>query len=344
MKSKTITIFEQQVASIIQRVQILSNHSFVIDGEEIHIYNNQPYTQTGHDLGKFGSNNHHTPKEQRSSLLNSLINALYSKCYCHNSSTYQLPSIAERSAFMDTLSAANVSSNGLDLNWRIYHINPNGQAFAQKNGIFRQLLPNTFVYANSQQKQPILHQYVHFHRQKENRKAQAVFYYIYGNEYLGPEGNLVRIYWHIKPEGAAKLISEITNNLNFYKIPFNFKCLNHPNLYTRSDSAVLYLNKKHLAITQMMLPHLTQTLDPYLMDPVPMFTQPMSKGVSFAEDPGNGQSFGMSRISVLAEALIEGVQNKINSPKKLTDFVLNYMESKGMNRAHMYMNPRLQTT
>ncbi|BDS09689.1 T3SS effector HopA1 family protein [Aureispira anguillae] len=345
MKKQQNNIFEQQIMTIVKRLKVTSNHSFTVDEKPFEVYNKHPYTQAGYDLGSFGSNQHYTSKEQRSRLLNAITNQLYGKFYCDNAaSQHQLPPITEREHFMNQLSAANCSSDGLDMNWKIYAVDQKGQAFAQKNGVLRHLIPNTYKYATPQQTQAVVNQYVHFYRQKENKKAQAVFYYVYGNEYLSHEGSLARIYWHIKPEGAAKLVSEITNNFNFYNIPFNFKCLNHKALYTRSDSAVLYLDKKHLALTKMMLPHLIKNMDGYLNDSVPLFTQKLGKGVSFAEDPGNGQSFGMSRVQVISEALIEGFQKKITNPEKLTNFVLNYMESMGMSRKYMYRNPRLQTT
>lgn len=345
MKTQATNVFEQQINGIVQRLKIVSNDSFLIDEESFEVYPKQAYQQTGCNLGDFGSNMNYTPKEERLNLTNAITNQLYSKFYSHNTSgNDSLPSIAERALFMNDLSAANCSTDGLDLYWKIYAVDQQGQAFAQKNGVLRQLLPNMYTYANPQQTQPIVNQYVHFHRQKENKKAQPVFYYVYGNEYLNHSGAITRIYWHIKPEGATILVSEISNKLNFYKIPFNFKCLNHKMLYTRSDSAVLYFDKKHLTIIQMILPEIVQKMDAYLNDVIPLFTQQLAKGVSFAEDPGNGQSFGMSRCQAISEALVEGFQQKITDPKQFTNFVLTYMESMGISRTDMHLNPRLQTS
>jgi hypothetical protein len=345
METQQNNVFEQQISTIVQRLKIVSKYSFLVDNESFETYPNQAYAQIGCDLGSFGKNTDNTLKEARLNLTNVITTQLYNKFYCEsNSGHHELPSLTERELFMDSLSAANCSRDGLDLYWKIYAVDPQGHAFAQKNGVLRQLIPNAYTYANPEQKAPMINEYVHFHRQKENRKAQPVFYYVYGDEYLNLEGTLARVYWHIKPEGAAQLVSAITNNLNFYNIPFNFKCLNHNDLYTRSDSAVLYFDKKHLPIIKIMLPQIVKSMEVHLNDSIPLFTQKLAKGVSFAEDPGNGQSFGMSRVQAISEALVEGFQQKIKKEEKLTDFILSYMESMGIHREFMYLNPRLQTS
>ncbi|MGH1338774.1 MAG: T3SS effector HopA1 family protein [Aureispira sp.] len=354
MQAPTTNIFEEQIRSILQRLKITSKHSFVVDEKLVEAYPKHAYAQTGYDLGNFGSNTNSTTKEARQNLTNALVNELYSRFYCaHTGAQNPLPPIAEREAFMNTLSAANCSTEGLDYYWKVYHVSPNGQAFAQKNGVLRPLIPHTYTTNttwngappnNAPPAPPVINQYVHFHRQKENRKAQPVFYHIFGKEYLSHEGTLARIYWHIQPEGAATLIAEISNSLNSYNIPFSFKCLNHKALYTRSDSAVLYFDKKHLSIIQMMLPAICQKVEHYLQDSIPMFTKQLYKGVAFAEDPGNGQSFGMSRVEAIAEALVEAFQQDIQEEEALLDFVLTYMETMGISRTHMYLNPRLQNS
>ncbi|NRA12470.1 MAG: hypothetical protein HRT57_11005, partial [Crocinitomicaceae bacterium] len=208
---------------------------------------------------------------------------------------------------------------------------------AQKNGDLRAVTANTYV-PNPAQPTLAVNQKVDFLRYRENRAAHPVFYYVYGNTYLAPDCNLIRIYWSIKPEVAASLVENVTRILNDYKVPFNFKCLNHPDLYNRNDSAVLYFDKDDLSIVKRLVKHIIEAVRPHLTDKHPLFTDIIDTGVSMAEDPGDGQSFGMSRVTAIAHALVDSQDEKIESEKERKEWVIKCLKEKGISHERMSMN------
>ncbi len=344
MKDNTHT---QQVRHIIDAIEITSLTTYKVHGEEEYVQNQMPYQTFAEDFKSFGSNATVDSQQQRTNLINALTNTIYAKFYCgikNDNHTSKIPSKVARDEFMNELSQANTSVNGLDYHWNIYNIDTKtGNAYVQKNGELRWLQPNGYQFVNPQQKQAIVNTKVNLIRQKENRNLQPVFYHVFSNEMFPQEVEIGRIYWNVSPEGAAKLINLLTTTLNEYKIPFQFKCLNHPELYVRSDSAVLYISKKHVQLVSIILQRVIPNLEPYLVDEIPMFTKQLHKGVGYAEDPGKGQSFGMSRATTIATALVEAFVQEQDTKQTFTT-VVNSLSRKGMSLDRLHLNKHTALT
>ena len=73
--------------------------------------------------------------------------------------------------------------------------------------------------------------------------------------------------------------------------------------YDRTDVAVLYLPKCMTRFVFGLLPELWSDLREHLGDAVPFFSRSLAPGLGFAEDPGNGESFGQHRCRLVAEAV-----------------------------------------
>jgi predicted DNA-binding WGR domain protein len=341
------TTYTQQVQQIIDAIKITSLSTYTVNGEEEYVKNQMPYQTFAEDFKSFGSNANVDTQQQRNNLINSLTNTIYSRFYCgikNEDYTTTIPPKAAREEFMNQLSQANASQDGLDYHWNIYNIDTaSGNVYVQKNGELRWLQPNGYYFANPQQQQAALNTKVNLIRQKENKSLQPVFYHVFSNEMFPQEAEIGRIYWNISPEGAAILINLLTTTLNEYKIPFQFKCLNHPELYIRSDAAVLYVTKKHVQLLSIILHSVIPNLEPYLVDEIPMFTKRLFKGVGYAEDPGKGQSFGMSRSTTIATALVEAFQQE-NDAKQTMEHVVNSLSRKGMNLDRLHLNKHTALT
>ncbi len=310
--------FEHQLQQIAANVEVTGPDSYRLGEHHRKVYQKQAWMEYIGPLNQFGHNQSADTQQQKQLLEGHLCNALYAHMYCGmpvELSLENMPRLHEREAFMQTLSEVNHSSDQPDQNWKVYHADAQG-AWASKNGKLRQAHANSYIPAampgaQNQNGQLAVNQFIHFLRQKENRHIQQVFYYVHGNQYLEHDAPQVRIYWHLKPEGAAPLVNLLTQVLNEHKIAFNFKCLNHPELYVRADSAVLYLEKRYFDYTlRVLMPHLA-SLEPYLKSGHPLFSQTIMTGVSFAEDPGNGQSFGMHRCQLLARALMVAYEKQL---------------------------------
>ncbi|MEH0876202.1 T3SS effector HopA1 family protein [Pectobacterium cacticida] len=338
--------FEQQLKQLSERVHVTGTDSYQIDGKAHTVFHNYAWSEYSGPLNLFGHNHTHDVQQRKQLLESQLSVALYTKIYCgipDDKKLLNLPTCNEREIFMQTLSSANASQETPDQNWRIYHVDAQG-VWTEKNGKLRQAYPNSFIPATPNAPL-VINQYIHFLRQKENRHIQQVFYYVHSNHYMEHDAPQVRIYWNIMPEGAASLVAMITEVLNAHHIAFNFKCLNHPDLYHRADSAVLYLEKRYFDYTLRVLkPHIP-TLEKYLLDTLPLFTQAISKGISFAEDPGNGQSFGMHRCQLIAKGLLTAYEKKQIHGSSLTADQMNLacivdeFNNKGIAIGRLHLNP-----
>lgn len=335
-----------QIKEVVANISIASLQKFIINGEAHQVYFQQAYQDFTEDLKAFGSNKSIDETLLKQRLQEQLTQKIYSRFYCglsKDNDRIDLPSKSEREAFMEELSKANTTKETLDHNWLVYAIDPTGNVYIKKNETLRWLDPNKFEFADKNQKQLAQNTYVHLKKERENRSIQPVFYHAFSDEIFPQDATLVRIYWNIDPAGITKLVEKLTSVLNDYQIPFQFKCLNHPELYVRNDSAVLYLDKKHLDIVSLLLPYIIADVKPYLKNALPWFTKTITKGVSFAEDPGKGQSFGMSRAAVIAEALIIAYEANLTNDKTF-DFTLKHMTKKGFNINNLYLNSHTAKT
>jgi hypothetical protein len=95
----------------------------------------------------------------------------------------------------------------------------------------------------------------------------------------------------------------VTECLNSRHIAFRTKVLSHPANYVRADSGVLYIESTSFDVVLDALGALYRQIRSGLREHVPMFTRPIAPGLSLAEDPGNGESFGQSRCKLVSRAL-----------------------------------------
>lgn len=332
-----LSLHEQQLLTIVQNINIIDDCSYTLYGETERVYNQQNHFEYCGEIAEFGENTISDAKKQDDLLRKHLSTSIYYKFYCGlgNTGEYdRLPMKRERTAFMNKLSKFNYSTNQPDTNWTVYAIQPNGLAFASKNGTLRPAVQNTFV-PNA----PLsINHTISFYRVKENRKDESIFYFVNGNEYFDSDCAMLRIYFNIEAEGAQILIQQVTHLLNDYRVPFHFKCLNHPSLYNRNDGAVLYLNKENISIINILLPQIIEPLQAYFKQDVPFFTTRLYDGISRAEDPGGGQSFGDNRCKIIAKALVEAFKMEYSKEETMS-FVLEAFRKQGINPKRMDLNP-----
>jgi hypothetical protein len=72
--------------------------------------------------------------------------------------------------------------------------------------------------------------------------------------------------------------------------------------------------------------------------PTPLFTLFINNGVAFAEDPGNGKSFGMNWCELLAEALIRFYETETKTESKKEAIIKDLIKKRGLVLEHPHMN------
>ncbi len=267
---------------------------------------------------------------------------LYAECYAKKIS-FQLgmpnfPAIMEQDskAFIDRLSANNSSKGFTDGGWTVRQQLTNGLIEVSKGPLSKIIGPGQYQQ-NGHAHLPMPQQTITILLPKEDRLLQQGFYYVYSNEMFSPESSMLRIYWNIDSDGAPKLVKAVTRQLNYYHIPFLFKCLNNPLLYSRRDACVLYISKKHYTVCSWLLENMAKELEGHLQEDVPLFTFKYTAGIGIAENPLSNESFGMNRMALLAKALIAAYQSKKNTRSSMAS-IKNMFSDNGIDLNRPFLN------
>ncbi len=323
-------MLQQELINIIGGLKIISNDSFSFGGK---IFNSNQITFSP------PVDNVDDPP-----LVLLLKDVFYEQCYCRNFSGQYYQSAVDAGnnvqAFQVALSQANETLERWDNDWIIEQIVPGGQYLAKKNGKYKLVLPGEFINLDYSVALPREGTRISIHCLKESLNFQPAFYFVFSNE-INIEQNLVtlvRFYFNIKNTGAAKLIQLLTRQLNKYKIPFSFKCLINPALFTRSDAAVLYVNKPYYHIAAQVLYNIYPMVQSEMNSQVPLFTKKLSDGLSIAEDPGNGDSFGMHRCRLLARGIYNSYSNNDTSAENIMQSIEQSFNANGISLNTSYMN------
>ncbi|WP_369699344.1 T3SS effector HopA1 family protein [Cyanobium sp. PCC 7001] len=113
----------------------------------------------------------------------------------------------------------------------------------------------------------------------------------------------LEVFFNISPEGAVLLMRALIPGLNRWHHPFALKILAEPNGYPRFNAAVLHLPVSAYPHLHALLTHCHPTLRPHLRDPIPLFTQPLARGIGLAESPAGADDFGLDRFQLVAAVL-----------------------------------------
>jgi len=335
--------FLHDLAALAEQVAVVDDYTYELAGQSVSIAYQHAYTRWHQPLHHFGEN-HGDEAQVQANLQQQLAYALYGTYYCTGTTqrpagpapvAAPLPSPAARARTIEQLSAANATETGFDYQWTVYAIDAQGNAFVSKNGALRQLVAGQWAHENPAETRLQVGTVVRLAVGKEDTTAQPVFYHVRGRALVSQQAEFVRVYFHTTFEGALLLVQGITTAFNSYGLPFLFKCLNHPDLFTRADSAVLYVSKFDFHLASTLLRPLLSRLAPHLKPEVPLFTQPLRPGVSFSEDPANGLSFGMSRCNLLAEGLIAAHRRQTD---RLTE-MQRVLTKNGLTIERIYLNP-----
>lgn len=235
-------------------------------------------------------------------LVVDLTMRIYDEAYCRPLGTRIDPS-TEPVSIIEQLSAANAGRDRWESGWSLAQLMPNGHAMAHKGDLANVFAPGEFAAANGGNPSPGAPLHVFFAR--ESRTQQPGFYMV-NSETAAPFGSdsrMTRIYWHVMEEGAVPLVRAITTHLNRYQVPFRFKTLSYSSVYTRSDAAVLYFAARYYQIVSRVLPFIRAEVRTRLRPETPLLALKLHDGVALAEDPANGESFGMNRSRLVAQGI-----------------------------------------
>lgn len=248
-------------------------------------------------------------------LVAALEQRLYNRFFCRDSAPPALQP-ADPMPFLRGLSAAHPGRDRWEAGWRIHRVGAAGQVMAEKHGRFIDLWPGQYVVQSGggppQPGQPIT---AYFPR--ESATLQPGFFFVFGETPAAWDEpySMVRLYWNVTAAGAPELLARLVGRLNRFQVPFRYKTLAAPEGYDRYDSAVLFVSRRWFRAAAEIAAETHAALGGHLADGTPLFAKPLARGLAFAEDPGTGESFGMSRCRLLAEALWSAWTQGLSRPE-----------------------------
>lgn len=244
------------------------------------------------------------------------------------------------SQLIEEMSAANATHERWEHGWTIGQILPHGQIVSQKGNSTRHVWPGQFISKDGPAALPRIGAEISIFYAKESRSLQGGFYYAFGEaaEELGQGFSLVRLYWNVSSAGAPKLVGLITSRLNRFQVPFRFKCATARSQFDRTDVAVAYLTKRFFRIAAELMLDIHPAILDFLDDDVPLFSKKIASGLSVAEDPGSGESFGQSRCQRLAQSVWDCYQLGDQSVEGRSNQFRALLKQSGISPDRLHLN------
>ena len=318
----------QQIKQIIQSIRFTPERKILLNG---------------HPWGEDFSNPYMTQPNNKM-LFQSLQQLIYTVYYTRSpiEKKNSFPAYPEIEAFVAELRAENNSTEQFDPGWTIEHVDTAGNIIAGKTNYKRLIYPGEFVNESSFHQKPLVNTVVKIFARKEHNDLHGGFYYLFGNTIAedNPE-QLVRIYFNVTPDGAKRLLRKLSRCFKKYQIPFSFKCLYHPSLYSRADAAVLYFEKRYSHFIFRLLKDVYESIQPMAGDCVPLFTRKLAPGIGFAENPLNPEeSFGTHTSKMIAQGMMHSFTNNLPQETWYNEVISNLEIRHGYKDIEqLYLNP-----
>jgi len=218
--------------------------------------------------------------------------------------------------FVQALSAANAGSGSSDSGWIVVREEENGRIVVARDGLSLWAWP---AEIDGPRREPGAE--VHIRMPKELLRLSPGFYFALGEAPFADGEPVVRVYWHLRSEGAAELMARLTGPLNADGLPFRAKVLNDARAYSRCDAGVLYVHQTDFPSVAEHVTRAYGALRPQLRAATPALTKPVAEGLAVAEEPGTGESFGMDRCRLLAVGAIQAWEAEATQPEEQLAFV-----------------------
>jgi hypothetical protein len=283
-----------------------------------------------------------SPDVARAGLLEAMRHHLYECFYCQGRAGPEhdlasgVPGTGD-AVFMQALSDANSGEGSCESGWTVRDAMP-GRTVVERAGLQVWVRAADIIAATGG---PVrTGSVVALPMPKELRWRSPGFYMALGDEDLGEaEGNpVVRLYWNLHSQGAPLLVRLLTTQLGAARLPYRFKVLNAPASFTRCDAAVLYFRKRDYPRVAPIAEAAHFALGSDLKPRTPAMTKQLAPGLSLAEEPTSGESFGMHRCTLLAEAILQAHNRGARSLEDRLGVVAARFAEEGLDLAAPFLN------
>lgn len=326
--------WNQSIKEILSAISIESPDQFNFAGRSVNVQ------AANHQHAAHASTNSNPTHPLVMNLSAQLYEFAYSRPFGGRLPEPEAPDLSKDSELIEAMSAANSTRERWDDGWTIGQILQQGQIVAHQGSNSRNVWPGQFISKDGPAAMPRPGAQISIFYARESRSLQNGFYYAFGEEVEEHSrgSGLVRLYWNISPEGAATLVGLITSRLNRFHVPFRLKCATARSQFTRTDVAVVYLTKRFFRITAELMLDVHPAVADFLGDDVPLFSKKIAKGLSVAEDPGTGESFGQSRCQRLAQSVWDCYLRGEQSYEGRVSEFRRLLKQSGIHPEHLHLN------
>jgi hypothetical protein len=268
-------------------------------------------------------------------LVRSLTNALYLRYYCGLTQPGKQTGVDLD--LLAPLQEANASVEGWDRGWEIVNRDPHGRA-AVRNGERTRLVALKDVRGADESDDG--EGRVSLRRPREDCAFQPGYYYAIG-EMLGDDYEEhvgARIYLNLTPEAAAAWMKCLTTGLNRHCVPFRFKVLRHRAAFARVDGGIVYVPRRYASFAASIVAEIAQTVGG-LGDRTPAFTLRVGRGISIADSPPGGGSFGLHRMKLVAEGHVDAWASSSSSVRDRMRAITARFRWSGLSPERPWLNP-----
>ena len=250
----------------------------------------------------------HRPKEIRTAGREQIAAWLYQWWYC----TSRLP-VAEagegahalrgRTDLSPALRVALASASSWQKDWIAMHVSPDGRCILGRGNDRRELQPGE--YANiARPGCPLAPGDLVAIRAKLDWTDQPTGFW-YAQSAAGvPDEPRMRVYFSVHAQHVGIVLHAITATLDEIGVRYLLKCPFRPAEFTRVDSLIVYLRRDDWERAGEPLAASARNVSQHLRPESPPLTCIAAPGMSYAQDPGNKQSFGESRCHALAAGVM----------------------------------------
>jgi hypothetical protein len=282
------------------------------------------------------------PAARRAYWIAALEHVLYESFYCPGAPKPLVPPelrAPPRSdpAIVERLSAANAGSGTWAEGWRV-EARSGEDLVVSKDGLRLLAAPSQ---ARAAVGGPLTGRPVQIRLPKELPFASPGYYTALGDTDPRAERGhpLLRLYLHVVPSAAPKLMAAVTSSLNELDVPFRFKVLAAPEQRSRCDAAVLYVGATDFEAVRSVLRDVLSRSDVRLRERTPALTKALGPGIGFAEQPASGESFGTDRCRLLAEGAVEAHDRGARRTHERLAVVAAHFAARGVDLEAPYLEP-----
>ncbi|MCG8461762.1 MAG: T3SS effector HopA1 family protein [Holophagales bacterium] len=274
-----------------------------------------------------------------------LLQILYERCYVRPLEAGAPATEAPPSTdpdFARRLADCHLGEERWDPGWRVRDIDPSGRVTADKLGATRVLPPGAYVSSYGPYWPIWPGVTISAWLARGSFETQPGFYFVHGATLAHDHdpARVLRLYWNVRADGAPRLLAALARGLDGSGVPFCFKTLSQPEHYAdRTDGSVLYVDQRDFSRVAVVCAELLSSLATILETAVPLFSKRLAPGLAVAEDPGNGDSFGLSRCRILAAALFDAFTDRIGTSRGRLARVEEWFDRHGLSLAHPHLNP-----